>query len=291
MSTDIYQSVTDKLVASIEAGTVPWVRPWRTIKGTGSAMPTNGATGRSYSGINVVILWAANIERGFTSNDWYTFNQAKALGAAVRKGAKAEHITFWKKLTITEDGEEKKIPMVRGFCVFNREEIDGLPDAGAIPSAPGGSHVAIVDGLKLTGGLVHGGDRACFMPALDRINMPRPDAFADPDNYVATLLHESTHATGVKARLDRDMTGRFGSDRYAMEELVAELGSAFLCARLGIDGQLQHAAYLDNWLKVLKADKRAIFAASALARTAAEYLTRGAGLDAEAEEDEAVAAK
>lgn len=296
MSTDIYQSVTDKLVASIEAGTVPWVRPWRTIKGTGSAMPTNGATGRSYSGINVVILWAANIERGFASNDWYTFNQAKALGAAVRKGAKAEHITFWKKLTITEDDgkggkEEKKIPMVKSFCVFNREEVDGLPDAEAIPSAPEGSHLAIVDGLKLAGGLVHGGDRACYMPALDRISMPRPDAFTEADSYVATLLHESTHATGVKARLDRDMTGRFGSDRYAMEELVAELGSAFLCARLGVDGQLQHAAYLDNWLKVLKADKKAVFAASALARTAAEYLTRAAGLDVASEDEEAVAAK
>lgn len=298
MALDIYQSVTDKLIASIEAGAVPWVKPWRTIKtagGTGSALPMNGATGRSYSGINTVILWAAAMERGFASNDWYTFNQARDLGAGVRKGAKAEHVTFWKKLTIMDDDgkggkEEKKIPMVKTYCVFNREEIEGLPGVTPIPDAPDGAHLAIVNALKLGGGLVHGGDSACYMPAMDRISMPRPDAFTSTDGYVATLMHEATHATGAKTRLDRDLSGRFGSDRYAMEELVAELGSAFLCARLGVDGDLRHAAYLDNWLKVLKADKKAIFAASAQARTAAEYLTRGAGMDA-AEEGEAAAAK
>lgn len=284
---DVYQDVTDRIIRAIEAGAPPWVRPWSTLKGgTGSALPVNAATGRAYSGINVVMLWGAAVERGFTSNAWLTFNQAKQLGASVRKGAKAELVTFWKRLDIEEtqeDGttEAKTIPMLRTFCVFNAEEVDGLPGATPIPPAPEGAHLAIAEGLQLRGGLVHGGDRAAYATALDMIAMPRPDAFATVGGYVATLMHECTHASGAKERLDRDLSGRFGSDRYAAEELIAELGSAFLCARLGVDGELRHAAYVDNWLRVLKSDKKAIFTAAACARTAAEYLLHGAGLDTE----------
>lgn len=293
---DIYQTVTDKIVAAIEAGAPPWVRPWRRVAGgSGSALPVNGATGRSYSGINVLMLWGAAMERGFSSSHWYTFKQALDVGGHVRKGAKSELVTFWKTLDIEEkqdDGstEAKRIPMVKTYCVFNADECDGLPGVEPIAPAPEGAHLAIVEGLGLSGGLVHGGDRACYMPALDMIGMPNPAAF-EGDAYAATLLHECTHATGAKSRLDRDLSGRFGSDRYAMEELIAELGAAFTCAALGRDvAELRHAGYLDHWLKVLKADKRALFAAAAQARRASELLLTGAGIGA-AVEPEALAAK
>lgn len=294
---DVYQLVTDRMIKALEAGAPPWVRPWRSIgSGSGSALPVNGATGRSYSGINVVMLWGAAQERGFSSSTWYTYKQAQDVGGQVRKGAKSELVTFWKTLDIEEkkdDGstEEKRIPMVRTYNVFNADEVDGLPGAVPMAPAPSGAHLAIVDGLKLRGGLAHGGDRAYFAPALDMIGMPNPAAFADEDAYVATLLHECTHATGAKERLDRDLSGRFGSDRYAMEELVAELGAAFTCAALGRDvAELRHAGYVDHWLKVLKADKKAIFAAAALARRASESLLTGAGLGVVVD-DAAMAAK
>lgn len=297
MKIDIYQTVTDQIIAAIEAGCAPWVRPWRTMgRSSGGALPVNGATGRSYSGINVVMLWGAAMERGYASNAWYTYNQAQDVGGQVRRGERSNLVTFWRKITVQEDDgkggkEEKSVPMVRTFNVFNADQIDGLPTAAPIAEPPEGAHLLIANGLNLRGGLNHGGDRACYMPALDGINMPNPAAFNDADNYVSTLLHECTHATGAGTRLARDLSGRFGSDRYAMEELVAELGSAFLCARLGVNGDMRHAAYVDNWMKVLKADKKAIFAASAAARAASEYMLKVSGINAEDEDEQSMAAK
>lgn len=290
MSRDLYQEITDKIVAQLEQGIAPWVQPWRNTYGSVSD-PHNAVSRRCYSGINVLLLWIASIERGYHTSGWLTFKQAKDLGANVKKGEKATQIVFVKQLTVADkdaegkptlndSGEEnvKNINMLRAYHVFNVSQCENLParytPTVETPTArPDLIDPAFRDFIAATqADITHGGNRACYSPSRDAVTMPHPEAFTDASAYKATLLHELTHWTGHKSRLDRNLRGRFGNDEYAAEELIAELGAAYLCAGFQIDGQLQHADYIGHWLSVLKQDKRAIFTAASAAQKAADYL-------------------
>lgn len=269
---DIYQRITDQIIDQLENGTPAWRKPWVDGKGTVS-FPHNAVTGRAYSGLNVLVLWSTP----YACNAWLTYKQAKDNGGNVRKGEKGNTVVFWKFTQYTDkNGDESTVPFARAYTVFNVEQCDDLntdklydaPESFELPDN-GALGFAINAGAKVT----HGGNRACYVPSHDLIQMPTHDTFKCDDHYSATMLHELTHWTSHKSRCDRQLGKRFGNDRYAMEELIAEIGSAFLCAQTGVDlTQLQHASYLDSWLRVLKADKRAIFTAASKAKAASEYV-------------------
>jgi antirestriction protein ArdC len=283
---DVYAEVTDRIIAELEAGTVPWVRPWNAV--AGNAVPHNAATGRAYNGINVLLCWATQMHAGYTSNAWLTFKQAKDLGGHVRKGEKGTAIVFWKfnkRTERNEDGTDNvvTIPMARVYTVFNVEQCDGLklpkretaePETTEHERHQMAEHVMAAAGVSIR----HGGDKAYYSPAGDYVQLPELATFKEAAGYYATALHELTHSTGHSSRLDRNLTGRFGTESYAAEELVAELGASFMCAELGIQGDLRHAGYIESWLRVLKQDKRAIFTASRLATQAADWLKDRAGM-------------
>jgi antirestriction protein ArdC len=226
------------------------------------------------------------MERGYRDTRWLTFKQALDQGGHVKKGEKGTKVVFWKKLEKEDDeGEKKKILLAREYTVFNVEQCEGL---AVIPT--GNSHVPtedeVLEMVKGVGVVVQeGGARACYIPSLDVVQMPSAKDFADQGAYRSVLLHETAHWTGHASRLNRDFSGRFGSEAYAFEELVAELGSAFMCATLGVEGKLQHAEYIANWLQVLKGDKFAVFTAARLAQEAMELVLGDA-----AEEEELAAA-
>lgn len=269
---DIYQEVTDHIVAAIEAGTPPWLQPWQGKSGT-ALEPYNAATGRAYNGINTLILWARGQQ--YQTQGWLTYNQAQELGGQVRKGEHGQRVIFWKFERREEEGEKVKIiPFARAYTVFNVDQVEGLA-AAKVPAAPEAG-LTDMNALATRAGAIvrHGGNRAFYSPSDDFIQMPSAADFKDAVHYQATLAHELTHWTKHEKRLNRDFgRKRFGDEGYAMEELVAEIGSAFLCARHGIRlDALQHPAYVANWLTVLKNDKRAIFTAAGKARDAAAYL-------------------
>jgi antirestriction protein ArdC len=269
---DLYQEVTDRIVAALEAGVAPWVPSHTTAP---LALPRNGATGRPYAGVNVVLLWLAG--RPYASPEWFTFQQARALGACVRKGERGTLVTFWREIVRrnAETGDEERIPLLRHFVVFNRAQIDGLPEPPSA-EAPHSAweRIEAAEALVRRSGarVTEDAARPCYLPATDAVHMPARDAYPEREGFYADLLHELAHWTGHPARLARALCGAFGSTEYAREELVAELTSAFVCAALGIAGTLTHAEYLGAWLTILRADKRAIFAAAAAARRAADYL-------------------
>lgn len=278
---DLYQQVTDLIVAELEKGVAPWVRPWKSMGGVAGGLPRNGYTSRAYRGVNVWILVVTAAARGFQDPRWFTFRQTKLLGAHVRKGEKAALVSFWRDLTVRDEdartGEqrEKKIPLLRAYPVFNAAQCEGIADVATEPTSddaePRNTKLARL--VEATGANVsHGGDMACYSPAFDRIQMPMLEAFESEEHYWSTLLHELTHWTGHKSRLDRDVSNRFRSLGYAAEELVAEMGSALLCAALGVDGDLRHPEYLASWLTAFKDDERALFRASSLAQRAADYV-------------------
>jgi len=292
---DIYQQVTDQLIAALEAGASPWRKSWNDETGAGALHLPRRANGEFYRGINTLLLWGAAEECGFKSDRWFTFKQAEALGAQVRKGSTATKIIFYKSLDVerTNDAGETvdaTIPMIRQYCVFNADQIDGLPER--FTPAP----VAVVAGkardelnesaLRSTGADIReGGVKAYYSPAADFVQMPTFDRFDNSGAYLATLAHELCHWTGHTSRLDRSLKNAFGSKDYASEELIAEIGSAFVGARLGIVGEHidNHAAYLAAWLKVLKEDKRAIFKAASAAQRAADLVLANAGLESGAD--------
>jgi len=287
-SRDIYREVTDSILRELEKGVAPWVRPWHA---TDPGLPHNGATGRRYRGLNVVLLWAASNRNGYGSQEWFTFRQAQELGGHVRKGERSSLVTFWKFLDKSErdpdTGEvlHKRIPLLRHFNVFNREQCADLPAAKPSPLAVLSEeerHARAESFMAATGADIrHGGGRAYYSPSEDYVQLPPFQTFRDGASYYGTACHELTHWSGHGTRCNRTFGERFGSQAYAAEELVAELGAAFLCAELGVDGQLQHPEYIGNWIQVLRNDKRAIFTASSKAREAAEFLKRAAGLESE----------
>jgi antirestriction protein ArdC len=270
----LYEQVTNTIIADLEAGVAPWTKPWK-CGARGGLLPFNAASNRSYSGINIPILWAAAHARGYPTHGWLTYKQAQAAGAQVRAGEKSTTVVFTKKLTIKEDEDvEKQIGMLRTFNVFNEWQMEGLPKAAitieqALPVLQDNAQRFI----EATGAYIrHGGDRAYYQGNGDLISLPTPESFESRAHYLATSLHELTHWSGAKHRLDRDMTGRFRTKAYAAEELVAELGAAFLCAHLQVEGKLRHAEYIASWIKLLKEDDRAIFTAASKASQAADYL-------------------
>lgn len=282
---NLYDEITEKIIAELEAGRVPWVRPWGTAAGNAPlAMPTNAATARRYSGINVLILWGAVIEHGFPSQSWLTFRQALALGGNVRKGEHGTTVVYAdrfvpdeEKRRARETGDEAQaIPFLKRFTVFNAAQCDNLP-AEIVKVAPPPETCLIesrVESLIRATGIDFriGGNRACYMPTLDYVQVPPPQAFFEPVNWHRTALHELGHATGHRSRLGRDMTGGFGTRKYAFEELVAEINAAFCCASLGIVPTVRHADYIGSWLEVLREDNRAIVRAASQASKAADWL-------------------
>lgn len=300
---DIAADVTARIVAQLESGVAPWVKPWKIGSTGGSGIPsgldfpTNALTGKRYRGANILLLWVTTVDRGYSDARWVTFKQAKTLGGCVRKGEKGTAVVFWRFLEREETNpttgklETRKVPMLRVYTVFNVQQCDGLSVEAPVVSAPDAGAPSAVDALveRHNIALRHGGGSACYTPTLDVISMPKPEQFTDRANYDATLLHECVHWTGHASRLDRQLGKRFGDEAYAVEELVAELGAAFACAQFGIAGQLQHAEYLGHWIKVLKSDKNAIFTAASQAEKALDFFTATAAEDESVDEEEAAA--
>ncbi|RVG42414.1 ArdC family protein [Sinorhizobium meliloti] len=277
---DTYQRITGTIIEQLEAGTKPWIRPWRG-NSRGSLVPRR-ATGEAYRGINVLMLWLASELAGYEENTWMTYRQAQDLGGQVRKGEKGSLVVKYGTFTPKEreDDDERAIPYLKGYTVFNVEQIENLPDrfyrpVEELPAAPV-PHLETVEAfVRNTGAAItYGGTTACYRPAPDDILMPDRARFVDEVHLYSTLLHELSHWSGAKHRLDRDLSGRFGSESYAIEELVAELSASFLCADLGVahDPRDNTATYLESWLQALKNDKRAIISAAARAQEAADYL-------------------
>lgn len=293
MSADIYTRITDQIVTALEQGVRPWMKPWNAEHAAGRITRPLRHNGMAYSGINVVMLWSQAVAAGYAAPIWMTYKQAKALGAQVRKGEKGALVVYANTVTRTEtntttgEEEERDIPFMKGYSVFNVEQIDGLPPhfhALATPVLDPVQRIEPAERFFASSGadIRHGGNSAYYAIGPDYVQMPPFETFRDAESYYATLAHECTHWTRHGSRLDRDFgRKRWGDEGYAMEELVAELGSAFLAADLGITPEVRedHASYIASWLNVLKNDKRAIFTAASHAQKAVDYLH---GLQAQA---------
>ena len=289
---DLYQEITDQIIAELEAGTVPWAQPWDsnvaldTAEAT-FALPQNGATGRTYSGVNILILWLHATSQGFAGQRWITFAQAKALGAHVRKGERSVRVVHAGTFTPKEEREaaaaegrdERAMRYLKAHRVFHVSQIDGLPEEVAHRPAPVVPSFEGVDAQvrriieRSRTRFVMGSAQAYYQPSTDVVSIPLVEAFYEPIDWHRTALHELSHMTGHSSRLDRDLGG-FGGSRadYAREELVAEMGAAFTCASLGIRPIVRHADYLATWLAVLKEDKCAIVRAASAASKASDFL-------------------
>lgn len=299
---DVYARVTDRIVAELEQGVRPWLKPWSTSHTDGRILRPLRHNGTPYKGINVLLLWGEAIEKGYSSSTWMTYKQAETFGAHVRKGERGSLVVFADRYTKTESNDqgedvERSIPFMKAYTVFNVEQIEGLPAQYQPTPAPDVAPLPLIEDAEAfftgTGAVFrHGGNQAFYAPAADFIQLPPPEAFRDAESYAATKAHELTHWTGHKDRMAREFGKRFGDKAYAFEELVAELGSAFLCADLGVTPETRedHASYLAHWLDVLKSDKRAIFTAAAHAQRAADYLHSLQKLDEAFDEQAAIAA-
>ena len=282
---DIYTRVTQKIITDLEQGERTWMKPWSADRLANRITKPVRYTGESYQGLNIILLWAASVARCFTANQWMTFNQAKQLGGQVAKGSRGEMVIYANKMVKTEPGPngdelDVAIPYLKQYTVFNVEQIDGLPDSFYQIPEPANLDICRDETLEAffaaTGATIrNGGDRAYYNVSSDFVQMPCLECFAEAEDYYATLAHEMTHWTRHESRLNRDFgRKRWGDEGYAQEELVAELGSAFLCAELGITPEVRedHSAYIESWLTVLKKDKRAIFRAAAHAQRAVDHL-------------------
>lgn len=280
---DIYQRVTDKIVAMLEEGARPWMQPWGA--GGDAAQRPLRANGEPYRGMNTILLWMEAQANGFRSPHWMTYRQAAALGGQVRKGEKSALVVYANAIERTETDEngnesERRIPFMKGYSVFNVDQIDNLPERFQPverPDMPEKERIEAADAFFAATGadIRHGGNRAFYSPPGDYVQMPPFEEFFTAEGHAAVLAHELVHWTKHDTRLARDLGRKaWGDEGYAREELVAEIGSAYLCADLGIsiEPREDHASYLESWLKVLKNDKRAIFSAAAMAEKAATYL-------------------
>lgn len=283
---DVYQETTDRLIAAIEGGAAPWQADWLTNTG----LPIR-ASGEHYKGVNVLLLGMSAGAQGFANPHWLTFNQARQLGGCVRKGERGTGIIFYK--TLAKDAPEDPranddgkiaIPCLRGYTVFNAEQVDGLP-ADRFPAPqpldpqPKERNAAAEAAMRSCGATIHErGQAAYYDRAADAVTLPDFDRFRSTAGYLATMAHELTHWTGAPARLNREKGKQFGDSAYAFEELVAEIGAGFIGARLGFFGEHieSHAGYLDHWLGMLRTDKRAIFRAAAQAQAAADLVLANA---------------
>jgi antirestriction protein ArdC len=271
MKTNIYDQITERIVALLEKGTVPWRKPWTAQTG----LPRNLITKKVYRGINVLLLHAMHYESPY----WLTFRQALELGGHVRKGEKACPVVFWKQLEHEDKqtGEKEKIPMMRFYFVFNVAQCDGLKaapsGAATMPTKPD----EIIAAMPQRPEIKHGMAKAFYAPSADYVAMPNRASFEKDAGYFATLFHELVHATGHASRLDRPTlteSAGFGSNPYCKEELIAEMGAAFLCGQAGISESIldNSAAYIQNWLEQLQNDKKLIVQAAGQAQRAADFI-------------------
>ncbi|QPR26565.1 DUF1738 domain-containing protein (plasmid) [Edwardsiella hoshinae] len=270
---DLYQTVTDNIIAALEQGVKPWVCPWSK---TGiSGMPVNLTTGGQYHGMNIMLLWESALKHGYADTRWLTYKQAQGLGGQVRKGEHGTTVFFYSMIEReNQDGDLERFSVLKTFTVFNVEQVDGLAiEPMELPKENFNSRDDVELFFKATGAKIREcGTDAYFCPSRDEIVLPCRHLFNDAANFYATGLHELIHWSGGKSRLNREMKGSFGSKDYAYEELVAELGSAFLMADLGVSGEVQHENYIAAWLAVLENDKRFIFKAASAASKAHLYL-------------------
>ena len=282
---DVYTRITSKIIADLEQGVRTWMKPWNAGNTAGRITRPLRHNGVPYSGINILMLWAEAVSQGFGAPIWMTFRQATELGAHVKKGEKGSLVVYANAITRTEEGDngeetEREIHFMKGYTVFNVEQIEELPEIyyakPEVKTTPVEriSHAEAF--FKATGADVrYRGDRAYYSNDGDYIQIPVIEAFRDAESFYATLAHESAHWTKHPSRLGREFGRKqWGDEGYAREELVAELSSAFLCADLGITPEVRddHASYIATWLTVLKNDKRAIFSAAAHAQKAVDYL-------------------
>ena len=290
---DVYQEVTDTIIKALEDAEfkkLPWRKSWR----DGGLMPRNGLTGVPYKGINTFYLWAVANNEGWESNDWFTFKNAKKAGGSVKLDEKSKAMVVkWKfvKVKDKDTGDEKVIPFIRHSAVFNREQCEGcdeLEKEEFIPLSEDERMAELEKFIKDSGATFsEEGGQACYIPSRDSIKMPSFGSFENPESYYSTALHELTHWTGHKDRLDRDLSGRFGGKSYSAEELVAEFSSAFLCNILKVEGEVQHTEYISSWVQLLKEDKKAIFKCTTLARQASDYLLKAGGIETSEDKKEA----
>ena len=289
MSSKVYQIVTDRIVEALDAGVVPWSKPWQ----GGHALPYNMFSmdpeqGRFYRGVNVPLLWMS----GFSDPRWMTFSQAKKNDLKIKKGEKSHVVIFWKFL----EKKDKKgdvvdtIPLLRYFRVFNAQQMEEPPSLEDFPVVDPVENFENCQGMMDAYGIPieHGGSGACYNATTDKISVPEAGQFKDVESYWATLLHEAVHSTGHESRLDRDLDTS-NKTSYAFEELIAEMGSAFLCAQMGIerdDLTANHASYIAGWKQVLTADPKAFMRAAKLARQASDYVLDYSGASEYTSDDE-----
>jgi antirestriction protein ArdC len=283
--TDLCTEVTARLLAAIEHGPGGWVMPWHTTPSLFDVR--NAATDNRYRGANTIALAVSALERNFPTGWWATYRQWSEIGGQIRRGETASRITKWVAPrtttpdTITDDdgtvlhalGGRRLVPKV--YAVFNAEQVDGWVAPGDTPTAEHDRDEYADAWIAATGAEIrHGHGHACYRPATDVIEVPDLGRFCDPAAYFSTVCHELVHWTGHPTRINRDLTGRFGDDAYAAEELIAELGAAFACALLAITPSPRddHAAYLAHWLRILRADPKALFTVAARAQAAVDHL-------------------
>jgi antirestriction protein ArdC len=285
MKRDLYTEVSARIVAELERGAAPWVKPWSATAGMNT--PCNAATNRPYSGCNVVLLWMARAA-GYRTPRFLTFKQALELGGHVRKGEHGTRVYFVKQLAVRDkDSDDESatrvIPMLREYTVFNVDQCENLPArvvtlGNTKPRNPDQRDATADVFLACSGATIReGSGEAYYRPSDDFISLPRFQDFKSAAHFYGTAFHELGHWTGHEARLNRDLRLRFGDRAYAAEELVAELCAAFLCAEFSIDGDMRHAGYIQSWIGLLKHDCRAFFTACSKAQAAADYL-RGLAL-------------
>lgn len=274
MNSDTYQIITDRIVSLLESGTCPWRRPWNKL----NAFPANYTSGRSYHGLNFLLLSVIGHELPY----YLTFKQVSELGGTVKKGSRGLPITYWQllksKTETKADGTPKTFPLLKYYTVFNATQIEGI-EFPAVPSRTGTDFNPIATAEAVVAGfkgptIEHGYNRACYSSSTDVLKMPSPGSFDSPEHYYATLFHELGHATGHASRMNRKLGNAFGSEDYSKEELIAEMTSAFLSAHCGIDNSTteQSAAYLASWVKALKGDPKLVVTAASAAQRAANLI-------------------
>jgi antirestriction protein ArdC len=283
--TDVYTRVTSHIIGELEKGVRPWMKPWNAEHAAGRISRPLRFNGQPYHGINVLMLWTAAEMQGFSCPFWMTFQQTKELGGFVKKGQHGSSVVYASKFTKKESGEsgdevEREIPFLKEYTVFNASQCEGLPQHFYQLAEPPKNDMQRIERAEMffantKADIRTGGNQAYYAITGDYVQMPQFETFRDAESHAATVAHELTHWTRHETRLNREFgRKRWGDEGYAVEELVAELGSAFLCADLQLTPEVRedHAAYIDHWLKVLKEDKRAIFSAASHAGKAVEFL-------------------
>ena len=276
MSNQVYQSVTDSIISELEKGAIPWVKPWR----ADSTADRNILSNKPYQGINRLILGMSSMIKNYDAPIWGSFQQFQQLGYNIKKGEKGTQIVFYKPVSTQKelpDGtiENNGYSVLKAYWIFNIAQTDA-PITKIAPEdlKPFNTISECENTISKSGAIIqHGGDGAFFVPSLDKINLPNKTAFNSESDYYATAFHELVHWSGAKHRLDRDLSGKYGNPSYAFEELIAEIGAAYLCADHRLQGELRHAGYIQSWLKALRDDNKAIFKAAAYAQKAADYIT------------------